>query len=284
MTTQSQPTVAPLRAALSWRLLLAWELAALLPSLAALMPLSRQLSELLDFVPHGDKGRLAPALMLDTAVQLGRNFDAVQGGLAASLILALLMAPFAAGLAVASYPEPPGRFFGLLAGAWDNYGRLFRLMIVSLIPYGIAGGLAGAALAAAGKHGEKALLQSSATNGMRLALVITVVLVLLAELSVEAARAQFAVDGALRSALRAWGRGVKLVLARPGAALGRFLVPTIVSLGVAALLVLWRVRASPMLGFVVAQLAVVAIGWGRAGRILALAELARRHAPGRPVE
>ena len=44
----------------------------------------------------------------------------------------------------------------------------------------------------------------------------------------------------------------------------------------AALLSVWRVRAGTAVGFVVAQLAVVAIGWGRAGRILALAELTAR--------
>jgi hypothetical protein len=276
MTTQSQPTFAPLRAAFSWRLLLAWELAALVPSLAAMMPMSRQLSELLDYVPQGDHSRLDPVVLTDAIVHVLTHFDALQGALAASLFLTLLMAPFAAGLAVASYPQPPTRFFGLLAAAWDNYGRLFRLMIVSLIPYAIAGGLAGLVMGAAGKHAEKAVLETSATNGARLALAIVVLLVVAAELSVEAARAQFAVDATLRSALRAWGRGVKLVLARPGAALGRFLVPTIVSLAVAALLSVWRVRAGTAVGFVVAQLAVVAIGWGRAGRILALAELTAR--------
>jgi hypothetical protein len=125
----------------------------------------------------------------------------------------------------------------------------------------------------ADKHAEKAVLDSSATNGARLALVIAVLAVLLAELTVEAARAQFAVDGTLRSALRAWARGVQLVLARPGAALGRFLVPTIVSLAVASLFGVLRVHAGAGLGFIVAQLAVAAIGWGRAGRILALAQL-----------
>jgi hypothetical protein len=273
MTTQSQTQVAPLRAAFSWRLLLAWVLAAMVPTLAASLPMGRQLAELLGHVPHADASRLDPLILIDTIRTVYRHPEAVEGAMAASLFLTLLMAPFAAGLAVAAYPEPPTRFFSLVAGAFENYGRLFRLMLVSVFPLGIAGGVSGAVMAMAEKHAEKAVLDSSATSAVRLALLVTVVLLLLAELTVEAARAQFAVDETMRSALRAWWRGMKLVLARPGAALGRFLVPTLIGLGVAALFGIWRVHTGPWAGLVVAQLAVAAIGWGRAGRVLALAEL-----------
>jgi hypothetical protein len=272
---QPQLQIAPLRAALSWRLLVAYMLAALIPTLASSLPMGRQLGELLDYVPHGAElaRKLSPVILSDTLVQVGSHFDAMQGALVATLLLTLLMAPFAAGLAVAAYPEPPARFFALVGNAFESYGRLFRLMLVALIPLGVAGGIGAIAMNVAGKHAEKAILESSAQNGMRLAWLITIVALLLAELTLEAARAQFAVDVELRSALRAWTRGVKVVLARPGAALGRFLVPTIISLAVASLLAVWRVNAGATLGFVVAQLAVAAIGWGRAGRILALAQL-----------
>jgi hypothetical protein len=278
MSTQSQSEMAPLRAALSWRLLLAWVLAALIPSLAASLPMMRALDELLGHVPHGAElaRRLNPLVLVDTTIQLYRHRAGIEGGIAAWLILTLLMAPFAAGLAVAAYTAPPRRFFALVAAAFDHYARLFGLMIVSLIPFSIAGVIAALALDLAQKHAEKAVLETAATHGMRLALVVVGVALLMAELTVEAARAQFAVDGTLRSPVRAWVRGVQLLRLRPGAALGRFVVPTLLSLGAAALFAAWRVRAGVVTGFVATQLAVAAIGWGRAGRILALAQLSAR--------
>jgi len=86
------------------------------------------------------------------------------------------------------------------------------------------------------------------------------------------------------SAVLAWWGGVKLLLRRPLALLGSYLVITALGLAIAALLALARLRV-PALGaggtaaaFLLTQLAVLALGWMRSARLFALIALARDQA------
>jgi hypothetical protein len=276
---RTQHDSSPLRAALDWRLLLAWTLAMLVPTLIATRPLADALGELVDHVPKPLADKLGDVLMLDSFFHLAPAWEAMRGALMFSALVTLLLSPFLAGLAVTAYADAPATFFTLVGGAAARYGRMFRLMLVSLIPYAIAGGVMAMTFGISGKHAEKALLASSATTMSRLALVASVVALMLAQLTVEAARAQFAADPALRSALRAWGRGVKMVAANPVAALGRYLLPTLLSLVVAFIVTCIRIRVGFVpIAFLITQLAVATIGWGRAARIFALAPLVRPRA------
>jgi hypothetical protein len=105
---------------------------------------------------------------------------------------------------------------------------------------------------------------------------------------VEAGRAELAADERLRSAWRAWIRGVRLTLRQPLPVLGRYIGATLVSLLVASVLLLIRLRlvggssGGFWLGFVVTQLAVAALGWGRASRLFALTTLIRSLPPSTP--
>lgn len=268
----------PLRAALSWRLLLSWTVAMLIPSAIVMMPLSNVFGELFDMAARGDElaRKINPLLLADATSQLRLHSEWMAGAFTLATIAMLLLSPLCAGLAVTSYPEPPPTLFGLLQGAVGNYPRLFRLMLVSIIPFGVAGMIGMTVSGMVEKSADKAILESSATTSARLSMALTVLVVLLAQLTIEAARAQMAANAGLRSALRAWVRGLKMIAARPGAVLARYLGPTLVSVIMAAVLAVLRIRVDNFLiGFLITQLAVAAIGWGRAGRIFALAGLAR---------
>jgi hypothetical protein len=95
----------------------------------------------------------------------------------------------------------------------------------------------------------------------------------------EAARAHLAVDAELRSGWRAWLRGMMLLGQRPLTVLGLFLVPTVAATIAAALPLLVRIRLVGSNGlifwvaFLMTQIGVAAIGWGRAARIFALTQL-----------
>jgi hypothetical protein len=270
---------APLRLAMSWQLLVWWTLGMLLPAAIVAMPLTTSLSALLDHVVGSDQlaRRFDFIAFSDVVTQL--HPQALKGATTLAVLTALLLAPLMAGLATAAWRSDEVRLFPLLRDAVGEYPRMFRLGFVALIPYAIAGGFAAGFLAIGSHHAEKSVTATAAESLGRVMTILAAIFLIAAQLTVEAARAQFAADGALRSALRAWGRGLKLVAARPGAVLVRYLVPTLLSLGLAALLLALRIRlAGPwtVVTFLLTQLGVAAIGWGRAGRIMSLATLVRQ--------
>lgn len=281
-TTPTRPTFAPMRTALSWRLLVAWTLASLLPSLAITLPVSQKLGELFDRVPNGNAraGELKSVLLFEALRDIFLDNDAItiRSALAFFVGLTLLAAPFTAGLAAASYPAPASRFGALVGNAFRNYGKMFRLQLWSLVPMGVAMGAAAIMWDAAARYSETAVLESKETAVMRLTYVSCGLLFLTFQFTVEMARGRLIADPGLTSAFRAWVRGVKLVWARPFAALARFVVPTTISLTVAALITIGRFRVDGLMGLVLTQLAVAAIGCGRTCRVLGLAELSHLRA------
>jgi hypothetical protein len=83
----------------------------------------------------------------------------------------------------------------------------------------------------------------------------------------------------------AWLRGTRKALRQPLQTLLLYLVPTALSLFVAALLLVLRLHlsAASRIGFssgaLVTQLAVASIGWGHASRLFALTALLRYFKP-----
>ncbi len=136
-------------------------------------------------------------------------------------------------------------------------------------------------LALARKAGEKAVLESAAVAQGRWALGILAALVFVAHLTLDAGRAQMAVRPARRSAFLAWAAGAWLVLRRPLRTLVIGVTGTglAVVLGLGAMAMRQRLPAGPgwaiAAGVPLAQVAVAAVGWGRAVRLAALVELAR---------
>jgi hypothetical protein len=272
--------------ALQWRLLTLWTLLMLLPTAVVAMPAWHLFGSVLDWSPRAAETarRFDMVVFEDIIVGFGRGRAAVAGASLLATLLAVLVAPFVAALAVTAAREPSARplgFVALLQGAVVGYGRMFRMMLVSLIPLAVIGGIAALAMALAHKRIETAIFESQANRANHLAMLVTGLVFVLIHATVEAGRAELAADEGLRSAWRAWIRGVRLTLRQPLPVLGRYLGATLVSLLVASVLLLIRLRlvggsgGGFWLGFVVTQLAVAAIGWGRASRLFALTALVR---------
>jgi hypothetical protein len=193
----------------------------------------------------------------------------------------LLLSPWLAGMVVASIRA--GRKLGmgeLLQGGLREYGRMFRTLLWSILPLGVAIGIGMAAMHFAGERIDKAILESEAETAGRIGLVVLTVVFVFAHMTVEAGRGWFGADTGLRSAIRAWWRGTKLVLRRPLAALVVYLGTSLVAYVLAALFGIWRLNTSGasiggfLLGLLLAQLVFLALAWGRIARLYGFAELA----------
>jgi hypothetical protein len=126
----------------------------------------------------------------------------------------------------------------LLASAGENYGRLFRVALVGLVPIGAASALSGVLFHAARTSAERAIMESQAVRGDRLAILGALVLLFVAQLCVDAARGMFAAEPYRQSALAASWAGLRLVVRRPLRSLGLGLATLLVGGGAAALCLL----------------------------------------------
>jgi hypothetical protein len=270
-------------AALQWRLLLLWLLLMLLPASVVALPLWRTLGGLLDHSVHaGAWARRFDPLMFGDALGALSGHTAWLGGAALlGLLLTLLVSPFLDGMAVGSgrAMRTPG-FGALLQSGWVEYGRMFRVMLWSLLPYAVVAAAAGAGMHLAERRAAQAVLESQADaweHGVNWALLAVFVL---AQAIVESSRAAFIADGGLRSATRAFGRGFMQLLRRPLKTLLFYLVVSGAGLAIAAALGIARIHTTAVdggfwLGLLLSQLIVLAMAWMRVARLFALARLAR---------
>ena len=124
------------------------------------------------------------------------------------------------------------------------------------------------------RHGDDTrILQSVGEQRNTIVMWIVGIVWLLAWSSVESARAAFAADPGLRSAFRAWLRGLKLMLRRPLSVLLIVIATVVVGGGLTMLLqqpAMRNAAASAGLIWGLAQLAVLALWWTRIARLSAL--------------
>ncbi|KLD65995.1 hypothetical protein [Dyella japonica] len=277
-------------AALQWRLLLLWLLATLIATMVAALPLLQSLGALLDRSTHTHEwARHFDGLMFsDVAVALSREHATLHGAGLASALLMLLWLPWLNGMVVAS--GRAGRTLGfaqLLQGGLIEYGRMFRLMLCSVLPYALAGLLVQMGLDRADDRGDLATLQSQADNAQQVAWWAAGIVIVLAQAWVESARASFIADVGLRSASIAMLRGLLQLLRRPVSTLFVYLLLTAVGFAIALALGLARVHtvsvgtSGLLWGFTLTQLIVVALGWMRIARLFALADVGRSLGMGR---
>lgn len=279
-----------LRAALQWRVMLIWIVLMALPTAIVALPTSRALGALLDHSVHADAlAHQFNGLYMGDALMLlfQHNGSVINGAELLGLVISLLLSPFLTGVVVTAVREPRSPGLGeLMHGGLQEYWRLLRLMLWSLLPYAIAILIGVAAYHAAGSRAEAAALESVADRGYLAARIILIVLLVLAHAIMEASRAQLAADGELRSATRAFGRGIALLVRRPLATLGLYLGTSIVGYVLAGLVGMLRIRVEAVgAGFIVAvlltQVIVLILAWQRTARIGALATLARATPPRR---
>lgn len=271
-------------AALQWRLLLLWALLLLLPSLIAALPLWSWLSGKFDHTLQADAiaAGFHDIAMSDVLSQLGDVGNLLTVSSIVGIVVALLLGPWLTGMTIASIRAGHRLgFAALLQQGLGEYGRMLRMSIWMLFPVGVAIALGSMAMKMADKHTEQAILQSQVDSAGNIALVVLALLFVLAHASVEAGRGVLGANPALRSVLRAWWRGLKLLLRRPLATLVVYLGTAVLGYGLALGFIALRVQtsAASWLGFagglLLTQLIVVALAWGRNARLYGMANLAR---------
>lgn len=277
-------------AALQWRLLLLWLVFLLLPTAIVAWPLWRVLAGLLDHSVHAAAWaqHLDGFMLAGVSRAISEQIDWLRGVSTLAMLLTVLIGPFLAGMTVAA--GRAGRVLGLgqlLQSGVIEYGRMFRVLLWSLLPYAAVIGGAKLVFDMTDKHANLAVLESRADLYQHLALAVVGVLFVLAHAMVESARAAFITDAGLRSATRAFGRGVMQLLRRPASTLVSYLLIGVVGYGIALGFGLWRLHTPAiglggfMLALLLSQLAMLAIGWARITRLFALAEVGRSLQTGR---
>lgn len=272
-----------LGAALQWRLLLLWLLLMLLPATVVALPLWRMLGGMLDHSVHANAwaAHFSAMMFTDVGVAFGENIGWLGGTAILGLALTLVLSPLLDGMIVGSgRAGRPLGFAGLWQGGMVEYGRMFRLMLWSLLPYLAVAGVAAWGGKLASHHAEQAVLESQANLGRHLSLAVLLAVFVLAQSMVESARAAFIADPLLRSATRAFGRGIGQLLRRFFRTVVFYLVVSLLGFLLAALAGIARVHVAAvgtggfLLGVLLSQLAVLAIGWMRTARLFALARIA----------
>jgi hypothetical protein len=277
------------RRALQWRFLLFWLLLVALPTACALFPVWRFLHHHLGHSVLAQRvgGALDSRVVADLVKQLTetRAGNSLEAGAVAGAVVAIFCMPMGAGAALAlARAEEPLRFDGLLAAAAQHYGRMFRMLLVALVPLGLAAAGAAGLSRAAAKAAEHAVLESQALRYAQLAAAAAFVLFFVAQATVDAGRAAFATDPQRRSAWLALWSGARLLMRRPWRMMLASAAPLLIA-SIAAAFVLWlrlRLRqagpGSLAVAFLLAEVAVAAVGWNRAARLIALTELMRADA------
>ena len=270
--------------AMQWRLLLLWLVLTLLPTAVIGLPLWKMLSGVLDHSVHAQAWaqQFNPVMFADVLFALGDHTGWLSAAGYLGLLLSALLAPFFNGMVIGS--GRAGRVLGfsqLLQCGIVEYGRMFRLMLWSILPYAITVALVGAAFAAEHRIDARAVLESQADTAWGLTSGLAVLLFVLAQAMVESGRAAFIADGGLRSATRAFGRGLMQLLRRPFSTLACYLLISLVgdaialALGVARIHIAAAGAGGLVLAVLLAQALVLALGWVHVARLLALAEVAR---------
>ncbi|RDS84734.1 hypothetical protein DWU98_01870 [Dyella monticola] len=273
-----------MRIAAQWRLLLLWLLIMLIPASLVALPLRSMLGGLLDTSVHVSEWaqHFNDMMFSDVIMTLSQHSQWLLTDMAIAQAVTLLLSPFLTGMIVGSGRAGRTLGFGaLLQSGLVEYGRMFRLLLWSLIPYGIviAVGLLGGHLA--DKHSEHAVLESQADRYTSIAHWVLGIVFVLAQAIVESARAAFIADTSLRSATRALGRGIKQLFRKPVRTLLFYLIVTVIGLVLVLLFGMLRIRVTAVgfFGFAVAlllsQIVVLVIGWVRTARLFALAKVAQ---------
>ena len=195
-------------AAVQWRLLLLWLVIMLIPATIVALPLRHMLGDLLDNSVHADDwAQNFNALMFsDTIASLAKHPGWLGATATIGVLTTLLLSPFLNGMIVGSGRAGRALGFGaLLQNGFVEYGRMFRVMLWSLLPYAVVIGVASIGMHMVDKHSERAVLESQVDTYHSIAHWVLLIVFVLAQLVVESARAAFIADTGLRSARAHWG-------------------------------------------------------------------------------
>jgi hypothetical protein len=270
--------------ATQWRPLLLLLLTGWIPTALLAVPLWRVLAENLDNSVHAAQWAQHVDLVMvsDLAGRMALNGSALAGAGIVSVLALLLLVPFQnAVLVTVARTDERLKLGELLRAGLREYGPMLRMLVVALLPLGVALGLSALAFKGVGKYAEHALLAADVDHVSWLADALAAVLVIYALAGLEAGRARFALDPRRRSAFKAWWRGFKLVFFRPLACAGIFLGVSVPALVVVAGLALARAEVSTAGapgfwgGWMLVQLLALVLIWAHLARLCGYFELTR---------
>lgn len=270
--------------ALQWRLLVLWIVVLLIPTWVMTFPLWQIISSQLSHSVYA--GALAHQLTMNAIYDIVSvmfvNKFMLQSALTGTVILTLLLSPFLNGVVITAARSTTSLAMGkLVHGGVAEYWRMFRIMIWAIIPFGIAGAMTACVLQWSDGVVEKAILQSDADFAHHVASGVMVILLVIADASVEAGRAQFVHNITCHSAMKAGWRGLMMVFKHPWTTLGYYVLITLIGLIVAAGFGLLRKNLSDissvgfLAGFILTQCIVAATAWMKIARLVALAAASR---------
>ena len=275
--------LAALKSALQWRLLLLWILATLVPTLLVATPMWTTLQARFGHSLYASRIAAGQdmSLLMQGFAKVGESMGWLVAGLGGSTLLMLLVAPWLTGMVIASLRAGRRLGFGeLVHGGVSEYWRMFRMMLWSLIPLGIALAIGGGIMGAMGSGAGDAILAADADAAGRNGMIVAGIVFVLLHATVESGRGWLGADRNLRSVVKAWWRGVKLLVRRPLATLLVYVVASLVGYGLAVLFAWWRVHADGtgtgafVLSFLLGQAVVAMIAWARIARVTGMASLA----------
>jgi len=275
------------RSALQWRLLLLWIVVGAIPTALLALPLTAFLATQLDYSVHAAEwaSSVNIVMLADLMAQLKNAAGAFRGIAIAAVIALLAGIPFLNAMFVgASRSDQALPLGALLVAGLADYGPMLRLMLVSLLPLGIALGLGALVMKGVHRYADRAILESDADTATRAAEALAALLFVYAHAGVTAGRAWLAFDPNRRSAFKAWWRGAKLVFFHPLRSLGLYLTITLLAGLVLALLTLLRVELPTgtmwgfLVGFMVVQAIAAVTAWMHYARLFALLGLTRAQA------
>ena len=270
-----------------WRIVIVWIGITLIPTAVVSVPAGRLLSAQLDHSVHASAWaqKLDVPVVADLLLNARESLPVLEGALLISLLLSIVFWPLLTGMVVASARETRAQgFVVLIQGGVREYGRMLRTLLWSAVPLGIGGAIGVWALHFVHKRAEAAIFESQVVREHLLAVILLSALLIAAHATVEAGRAQFALDIHRRSAVKAWWRGLRLIFARPVAALGSYILITVVGLILVALLAIARINSphatfsGTLVSLALTELIAAAAIWMRIARLLALIQIARARA------
>ena len=272
-----------LAAALQWRLLLLWVLFTLLCALIASLPMWSWLSAQLDHSLHATEiaSGQAPTLLLDALMTPDTALNVLGANVRTAGFLLVLISPLLTAATVVAARSRSALGFGdLLRGSMGEYGPMLRLLLWSVLPLGVAVAAMAVGFGINDKLHEHAILAADLDTGNHVVFGIGALLLVLAHAGLEAGRGWLAADARLRSAIKAWWRGMQLLCKRPVAVLAAYLIPTLCSLLTAVLLLALRQHLEGgnffnfALGLLLGCAIAAALAWGKVARLFLFRALA----------